>query len=534
VAALLPVTGAGGADAQTPKRGGTVIVPGLFGGVREPACLNPFRTCGAVAFAHVEEVLEGAFEFGPERSRPNLVTSVAFTRAPPYTLTYFVRPEARWSDGVAVSARDFVFTDQTIRGLAEPPADVAAHLTYVRSVRQVDPKTVRVVLKSRFSTWKRDLFSIVLPYHALRGESFESAWTDEIDNPKTGAAIASGPFLVDGWDRGSRLVLRRNSRYWGPHTAYLDRLVIRFGIDDPVEELRRGALDVYQIRLGVEPETARRAERIAGVDRRFAFGVRWEHLEFRMASGGHPALRGSNVNSKLVRRALAYGIDRQAMVRDLFGEFAPRMRPSDSAVFLPSSPFYEPNWARYQHRPAEARRLLERAGCRPGADGIYSCAGERLSLRFVANSGSAGRSRVIELAQAQLGRIGVEVRPSYWPGPILLDQVIPGGEWDVWIIAYFYGPDVPVDGAFRCHGPVNATGYCQRLVTRELDQATRIFDSTEYARALNRADVQMSWDVPVIPLWHDPSLYAFRSNLRGFTPAENLVAWNAENWWLDR
>jgi peptide/nickel transport system substrate-binding protein len=398
-----------------------------------------------------------------------------------------------------------------------------------RSVRALDPKTVRVVLRSRFAGWRGGLFSHVLPEHALRDEDFERVWTDRIDNPKTGRPIGSGPFLVERFERGEQITLVRNPRYWGPHAAYLDRVVVRFGIDDPTQALRSRTLDVFQVRLGLDPEAARGFVQIPGVDHRYAPGFRWEHFEIRMGPGGHTALR-----NKLVRRALAYGLDRGAIVREVFGQLIPRMEPAQSAVFLPSSPYYRRSWNAYRYRPAEARRLLEHAGCRRGSDDIYSCGGERLSLRFVANAGVASRSRVFELAQAQLRRVGIEVRPTYAPGPALLDQVIPSGEWDVWLISYFYLPEQPVDLAFRCQGPVNMTGYCQRLVTRELDQANRILDPVQYAGALNRADAQMARDVPVIPLWQEPSLAVFRSTIRGFVPTEPLVAWNAEDWWLDR
>lgn len=526
---LLAVSGAGGADAQTPKRGGTVVIQGLFGGIGEPACLNPYRSCGGVkAVDHVQEVLEGAFELGPDRVRFNLVTGVDFTKKPPFTLTYHIRPEARWSDGVAITARDFVFTHQTIRRLSQPEIGVP-HLTNVRSVRRVDAKTVEVTLVSRSRGWRAadgGLFEVVLPSHALRGENLESVWTDQIDNPKTGRAIASGPFLVERWERGRRLVLRRNPNYWGPHPAYVDRLVMRFDIDDPIEALRSGALDVYQDRL--RPELERGFLRIPGMKHVYKPGVRWEHFEVRMGPGGHPALR-----KKLVRQALAYGIDRVALVRGIFGEFVPRVDPADSAVFLQSSPYYEPNWSRYRYRPDLARRLLGRAGCRRGSDVIYSCAGERLSLRFVTTAGSLIRVPALEIVQTQLRRVGIEVRPTYLPGPVFLGpDFLRSGDWDVALFSYFYGPEQPVDSAFRCQGPANNTGYCQRLVTHELDQAERIFDAAQYARALNRADVQMARDVPVIPLWNDPVAATVRSTIRGFVPMEPLVAWNAENWWL--
>jgi peptide/nickel transport system substrate-binding protein len=524
VAALLPVSGASGAPEQTPKRGGTVVIPGIFGGTVEPACLNPVRSCGlAAASEHIAAVLEGAFEVGPDRVRPNLVTRAEFTTVPPFTLTYHIRPEARWSDGVPITARDFVFTHRTTRRY--DPQEISHRK--VAAVRAVDAKTVRVVLRARFAGWRGGLFLHVFPEHALRGVDVASVWTDGIDNPKTGAPIGSGPFLVDRWERGRHLVLRRNARYWGPHAAYLDRVVLRFGIDNPIEALREGALDVYEARLGINPEVARDFRRIPGVEHRLAQGVRWEHFEFRLGTGGHPALR-----NKLVRQALAYGLNRRALVRGVFGTVVPGIQPAESAVFLPSNPDYEPNWRRYRYRPELARRLLVQAGCRRGADGIFSCEGERLSLRFVANTGVASRSRALDLAQAQLRRVGIEARLNYAPGAIV-GQIIPSGEWDVWMIAYHYGPDVPVDGAFRCQGPLNATGYCQRLVTRELDQANRILDPAAYARALNRADVQLARDVPVLPLWQEPSLAVFRSNIRGFVPSEPLVAWNAEDWWLD-
>ena len=109
--ALLPVSGAGGADAQTPKRGGIVVV-GVPAGT-EPACFNLLvEDCGIQA-GFVRQVLEGAFEVGPDLSyRLDLVSNVTLTKKP-FTLTYHIRPEARWSDGVEVMARDFVFTWRT-------------------------------------------------------------------------------------------------------------------------------------------------------------------------------------------------------------------------------------------------------------------------------------------------------------------------------------------------------------------------------------------------------------------------------------
>jgi ABC-type transport system substrate-binding protein len=206
---LLAVSGAGGTGTQTPRVGGTLVfgTQGAQGNLREPPCLNALLdrciTTGLLTLFVGQKVLEGAYEARPDQTwRPKLVSRVDFTRKPPFRLVYHIRPEAHWSDGVPVSARDFVFT---FRASLELKDELSAHdlVQYVSRVRAVDAKTVRLDLRSRFAGW-RGLFGFVLPSHALAGEDLSRVWTDRIDNPKTGGPIGSGPFLVERWERARR------------------------------------------------------------------------------------------------------------------------------------------------------------------------------------------------------------------------------------------------------------------------------------------------------------------------------------------
>jgi peptide/nickel transport system substrate-binding protein len=527
---LLAVSGAGGASEQTPKRGGVVAIPSV-----EFPCLNVVvNPCRDAVSVIIPAVLQGAYEIGPgyER-RPRLVSHVDFTTTPPFTLTYHIRREARWSDGAPITARDFVFTHHA--RLEHPRTEDDPHLTRVRRVLPVDAKTVKVVLRSRFFFWREALFDVVLPQHALRGENLEEIWGEGIDNPKTGRPIGSGAFLVGPWERGKQLTLTRNPTYWGPHRAYLDRVVVRFAgatsatSPELADLFRRGDVDIIQ-RQFVE-ELASALQRVSGARVFYPPDAPgWEHLDIRVGSGGHPALK-----NKLVRRALAYGIDRVAIVRGVFGGIERTSEPLDSALLRSSSPSYRPNWNGYRYRPQEARRLLARAGCRRGADGIHLCAGQPLSLRFVSR-GAARRAQTLELVQAQLGRIGVEVVPLYATQQGH-DQVLASGAFDVTLFAWF-GPgaeDGSMKQIFGCGGSQNFMGYCQRLVTRDLDQSDRILHEGRRARVLNRADAQIARDLPTIPLFELPLVVAVRSSIRNFTPAGFVAPlWNAEDWWLDR
>jgi peptide/nickel transport system substrate-binding protein len=534
---LLAVSAAGGAATQqTPKRGGTLVM----GTLREPGCLNAYLLRCSSNLPPVGAIMRlafrGAFRVRPDMSyAPDLVARVDYTTTPPFTLTYHIRPDARWSDGVPITARDFVFTQRAIRSVLnevwEPERPVYG---VVRGVRRVDERTVEVILRSRFAGW-RGLFPYVLPAHALEGTNFSSIWLDRFHDPNTGRPIGSGPFLVAGWERGRTLTFVRNPRYW-KRRAYLDRLILRFWDQragalgqEQVELMRGGSLDLVRS-VALSGPQVRELRGLPGVRVLARPGASWEHIEIRLGSGGHPALK-----RKLVRRALAYGIDRVALARALYGQVDSAWPPVDSAIFIAGGVHYRPNWRGYRFRPEESRRLLEQDGCRRGSDGIFVCGGEHMSLRLATIAGDPRRQRALEAIQRQLRQTGIDIQPVYAGPSTLFEDIVPSGTFDLAMFSYLSGPDAPGTsfGLYGCGAVQNYSGYCQRLVSRDLDQARRILDAGRQAQVLHRVDAQLAKDVPVIPLYQNPVVAASNSAVRGVRVGVYWDAFaNAEDWWL--
>ena len=405
----------------------------------EPPCLNVLiPACSSVTagWAVPGLVLKGAFSFAPGNTlRAQLVSNVEFTRTPPFTLTYHIRPEAHWSDGVQISAQDFVFTHRAILKYVPPDADsdLAIDVTQVRSVRALGPKTVRVVLRTRFAGW-RSLFSVVLPRHALAGEDFD----DRLDRPDRQSE--DGPA-----DRKRALPRRalgaREAAHPGPERALLGpasrlprpaRAPIRCC---SAEDLRNGKADILWAPVGRQEDFPR----LPGFRRGFRPGLAFHHVEIRVGPGGHPALEDQARPPRTRLRHRPRGHRPGALRRD---------RPEAAALGqqrLPDpKPFYRPNWSSYRYRPREARRLLEQAGCRLGADGIYVCAGERLSLRIVfTTAGNPARELIVATRPEAAPAGGCRGRTHLCAvrRTLRTSGILASGDWDLALFGYAYGPD---------------------------------------------------------------------------------------------
>jgi peptide/nickel transport system substrate-binding protein len=527
-AAFTSILLATAAGAATPTRGGTVVV-----GRHPLVCLNPFGPCNLASVDPVlTQVLEGAFEVGPDLVfRPNLVSKVTIGRNP-FTLTYHIRQKARWSDGAPVTAADFRFTYRTFAGYTAPVdgPDLRDLYAKIRRVRVLGAKTFRVELREPTHDW-RSFFALVLPQHALAGENITAMWRDRIDNPKTGRPIGNGPFLVSRFEPGKQLILVRNPNYWGTHRAYLNRVVFDLGGLDPADPLGRLRRNELHVTSALDAAQASEAARIPGWRVASWPALTQEILVFRKGPGGHLALR-----NKLVRQALAYGIDRTAIARAVNAELGNRARPLDSDVLLPGEPSYRPNWSRYRYNPARSRELLERAGCRRGGDTIYSCAGERLRLRFITTVGDTAREQALRLMQTQLLQAGVDVQPTFAPRRALFNTILPGGNFDAALFSWTRPAGGNVTPEARCFNVQNWAGYCSRLTMRDVQQTDRILDPVLRARVLNDVDEKLARDVPVLPLFQGLERVAVRDTVRGFVAGGSALnsSENSEDWWLAR
>jgi peptide/nickel transport system substrate-binding protein len=519
------------ADAATsrakakPRRGGTVITALNL----EPPSLNVNLVGAAFETAIVSgQVLASAYDVGRGgRLVPDLIVGDPKITTTPFTLTYTIKQEARWSDGIPVAARDFVFTWRLLaRSRFKIEAGTRKAYGEIVKAKILGPQKVRFVFRKPFPDWK-GLFAPVLPWHALSGEDFDNVWRDRIDNPKTGRPIASGPFIFARWEPGSRLTLARNAKYWGK-TAYLDRLVFRFLLPDfgaQIRAVRAGEVDLIA-GLGGVPVSDLRSS--AGTRVQSGPTDVWENILFQLGAKGNPALK-----KLFVRQAIAHAIDRRSLTSELFNQIAPGLKTDQSAVYLPYQRGYRPHWRSWSYSPQKAIRLLRSHGCRRGGDGIFSCQGQRLSFRVLSTAGSALRKRTFDLIQPELRRIGIDLVNAFGPRQLVLQTLLPARDWDLALLAWFgVSSGIGDEKIWGCKGESNYAGYCNRRVTTLLRRASAELRPSTRAPLLNRADALMARDLPTLPLFVRPGYVIYNSRIRNVIWNPIDVLWNAQDWWI--
>ncbi len=429
------------------------------------------------------------------------------------TITYHLRHDVRWHDGVALTSRDIAFST---RALLDPHNNIASRRGYdqIRTLATPDAYTVRIRLKRRFAPFVATFFAesdfpyYPVPEHLLaREHDLEHAAFD-------GAPVGDGPFRFVRWARGDRVELAAFPRYYrgAPKTA---ALVWRFSENENTElaQLRTGELDMV---MTLSPVAAAqlRGERAIDVVASPVNG--YFGLMFNMRRVADVRIRraiAAAIDTHVVRANIAHGFDRPA-VADLpafLWAFDSALRP-------------------LAYDPAAARRLLAAAGYGPRHP-------YRLELAIIAGSRTNDAWSV--LLQATLARAGVDVHihaynANVYGDPAPAGGILATGRYDATIYYWIAGMDPDDSSQFLCSQQPPAGENVARYCSAEMDAAQRTaleaYDRSTRKAAYARIEALLLRDVPIVFAGSPTDPTALRRGITGFAPNPITPSAGAERW----
>jgi microcin C transport system substrate-binding protein len=186
------------------EKGGEITLYGL--GTFDS--LNPYLLKGLPAEGLGSLVFESLLEKSLDEpfSMYGLIADDFYLAVDGLSVTFHINPEARFSNGKPITAEDVKFSFDTLMSKAAHP-QFRVYYGDVESAEVIDRLTVRFHFKNR----NRELHMIVGEIPIFSREWLGSERFDEVDDVPP---VSSGPYLVDGYERGRYIRYRRNPDYW--------------------------------------------------------------------------------------------------------------------------------------------------------------------------------------------------------------------------------------------------------------------------------------------------------------------------------
>ena len=446
-------------------------------------------------------------------------------------LTFQIRRDVRWHDGTPTTADDVLFTYLRAIDPATAFPNISGFDLYSRNAELVDPYTFRVRLRPHADFLDMWAQTAIMPRHILGGVPP----AELIQHPFRYEPVGNGPFRFLRRVPGQQWVFEANPDF--PEALggrpYLDRIVYRFVPESTtlLTELLTGTIDLF---LAPPPTLFEQIQTSAGVELRSWMFRQYEYIAWNT--------RLPQFKDARVRRALTMGINRQEMVdalRQGYGEIGRSSVPPSHWAYDPNDPE-----TLLPYDPEAAKRLLAEAGWRPGPDGtLRDAQGNELRFSLMTNAGNDVRRDITEIAQAQLGQLGVVVEPrliefttmtSILQGSLnsagerVRDfEAVVGG----WVV-FFRQDDADILHCRRLHQPYQYVGYCNSRVDQLIDTLGVILDREEAIplwREYQRLLVQES---PYTVLFYPERVAGVRTRLQGATMDIRGETITAKDWWL--
>jgi peptide/nickel transport system substrate-binding protein len=555
-----------------------------IGVLGDPSTFNPVLNNVATAFFdYTNESLVYVNGNGKGEIQPALAESWQIDGN---TITYTLRPNLKWSDGAPLTANDVEFSFNEVYLNPKIPNSAQDNLKIGKSekfptVKKIDDLHISITTPEPFAPALRIIGGQgIIPAHKLRSlinttekykerqefkDKLGKMQVKEVDkerpkfmgawgiNTKPSELVSNGPYRLTSYTPGERLIFERNPYFWrkddkGKQLPYIDRVVwqITESTDNTLMQFRSGNIDMYSVGseffslLKKEEKKGNFTITNAGPSSGTTF------LAFNLNKGsrdGKPLVDSAKsrwFNNIKFRQAVAYAIDRQRMVNNLYRGLG----VSQNSPLSVGTPYYLAEGLKsYDYNLAKAKQLLQEAGFKYKGSSLFDDQDNAVNFNLITNSGNKIREALGSQIQQDLEKIGMKVNFNAIAFPLLIDKLDKSLDWDAHVIGFTGGIE-PQDGANfwstdgRSHVFNQKPSKEEKQLTgqevapwekeindlyvkgsQELDEAKRreIYYETQRITQEN---------LPCIYLVNSLSLLAARNTLKGLKPTNLGSLWN--------
>lgn len=453
----------------------------VVGLLSDPVSLDPQRATDLVTAAVVANVCEPLVRFRDDGSRPRAALALTWATTDNRTWTLTLREGVRFHDGTPFDADAVVINMKHLqqRGIFRGKAErVGPHVVAIRLAR---PNAALL------ATLSQPIFSMQSPRQLVR---------------KQPHAVGTGPFRLES-ARPGRYEFRANPDYWGGAPRLSRLLFKRFPDHDAlITALLEGEADVT---AAVGLEQVERLRRTRGVSLDAHAGL---NVSFLSINNEHPPFDRTRV-----RQAVAWSIDRQALIAEILKGFAdPARNPLPPALLG-----YRTQTRALFFDPDRARRLLAAAGLQDGFE-------TTLLVPDTTRPYLPAPLRLAKRIRDDLMQVGIKLhieRVKRWADYI---ERARQGDYDLALLGWQADTLDPNDFLSTllgtpAIGATNRSRYSSPPMDSLLRRGRRATGIRERRGIYHQAQALFQKDMPWVPLYHASVFTARRAAVHGLATA---------------
>jgi peptide/nickel transport system substrate-binding protein len=435
------------------------------------------------------------------------------------TWTFHTVPNAKWSDGQPLTARDIAWELSTIVKFQDDATAMLANtVTHLDSAEATDDNTVVLHYSKAVANVLSQLVQLAfLPQHIWEplAKGNAKGLKTYANTPAAGKPLVSGgPFMLTKYQKDQLALMQRNPNWWGPKPNIDGVGVQIFANDDAMlTAFKHGQLDA----VSDVPSTA-----VQSLSGSYNLNRTPGNFFYDFIINSNPKKTSHReLLNPTVREAFEHAIDRQQIVKvALNGEG----QPGTTIVPPSTGKWHNPNVKPLPFDLAKANQLLDGLGYKKGADGIRVADGHPMQYQvIVPTSRTAQLTPTFRIIQGAFKQIGVAVSEKILdPNAAFAAITAPDNKYlnfDLSLWDWIPEPDPDyIISVLTCdqYGNNSDTGYCNPKYDALYKQQGVTIDQAKRLQLVYQAQEMIATDRPYIVMSYPNVVDAYSKQWAGF------------------
>lgn len=442
---------------------------------------------------------------------------------------FTLKDNIKWSDGFEITTDDIEFTymilfDESYNGLANrnilkiigSDEYKNGDSDHISGIKKVDKKTIEISVEDGNARTLRLLNIVPLPKH-IYDEKYKQGDTSYVDLVNKSPEVFSGPYRINKFD-DKIIELGINENFFGAKPQ-INNIDIKKINDDYLTELKNGDIDI--VSMGVNEKSINEVKELGFIDIYHYPNNGYGYIGLNLID--NPKLQNLNM-----RKALVYGLNREGIVKELFGEYGEVIDTPQSKI---SWTYTDEGIESYKYDKEKAIKLIEECGYIKNSNGLFEKNGEPLEIKFLKTKNNEVNNAIFRYAKENYEDIGIKFLTEEVDFKTLRKILSDKKEgktkknYDMFFMAWALNSEPDCTTIFSKEGVQNRTGYSNEKVDELVKQGIEELNENKRIKIYHELYRTLNDDVPYIYLYGRRDGMAVSSKVKNFnvSPYRNFT-----------